>query len=196
VAEAGLPLLLRFRPPPAPDSSFLQRSSVSLRTAPRRLELARIRSIAASYAADRSRWEPLLEYAEDKHWSVRLHSDADHDVWLISWLQSQSTTLHDHGGSSGAFEVVSGQLHEYEPGGGERALVAGRLRSFGPRYVHDVYNPYPTPAVSVHVYSPPLTVMSYYDEAPGGGVELLRTEITTVPETPERGLQDFHSLSS
>ena len=142
-----------------------------------RLPLAQLRELCAAYATDPRRWDAVLEYGADEHGSVRLHADSSHDVWLISWLQSQSTTLHDHGGSSGAFSVVSGRLHEYAPGGHERVVTAGGLRSFGPRHVHDVYNPYPSPAVSVHVYSPPLTLMSYYDEAPAGGVELVRTEI-------------------
>ena len=77
----------------------------------------------------------------------------------------------------------------------ENEVPVGGLRSFGARHVHDVYNPYATPAVSVHVYSPPLTVMSYYDEVPGG-VQLARTEITSVPEAPQRGLEELQSFLS
>ena len=39
-----------------------------------------------------------------------------------------------------------------------RACVA-----FGESYVHDVRNVSETPAVSVHAYSPPLTLMRFYD---------------------------------
>ncbi len=43
-----------------------------------------------------------------------------------------------------------------------RTVPAGGVRSFGPRYVHDVSNVSGEPAVSVHAYSPPLTVMRRY----------------------------------
>ena len=165
---------------------------VSSRT---RLSMPELREVCLAQAADRGSWESLLQYAADEHWSVRLHADETHDVWLISWLQSQSTTLHDHGGSSGTFTTVAGALREYLPGGAENEVPVGGLRGFGPRHVHDVYNPCTTPAVSLHVYSPPLTLMSYYDEVPGG-VQLARTEITMVPEAPQRGLEELHSFLS
>jgi Cysteine dioxygenase type I len=46
------------------------------------------------------------------------------------------------------------------PGG--RELVAGTLRSFGSRHVHEVANRGVEPAVSVHVYAPSLVEMHYY----------------------------------
>jgi hypothetical protein len=47
-------------------------------------------------------------------------------------------------------------------------LGPGSVRSFGPRYVHDVANNSSRPAVSVHVYSPPLTSMRRFELAPEG----------------------------
>jgi hypothetical protein len=38
----------------------------------------------------------------------------------------------------------------------------GRVRYFGPRYVHQVRNVGSVPAVSVHVHAPRLTVMNPY----------------------------------
>jgi hypothetical protein len=50
-----------------------------------------------------------------------------------------------------------------------RAVRAGKVRSFGPHYVHDVRNSSPgTVAVSVHAYSPPLSAMTRYNLTPGG----------------------------
>jgi hypothetical protein len=40
---------------------------------------------------------------------------------------------------------------------------AGRIRSFGPEYIHDVRNTSEAVAVSVHAYSPPLAEMTRYD---------------------------------
>ena len=47
-----------------------------------------------------------------------------------------------------------------EPAGA--TLLPGSVRSFGPRYVHDVGNESAAPAVSVHAYSPPLTTMDRF----------------------------------
>ncbi len=48
-----------------------------------------------------------------------------------------------------------------------RALAAGRCRAFGPHYVHQVTNTGAVPAVSVHVYTPGLTMMNRYRVEPG-----------------------------
>jgi hypothetical protein len=143
---------------------------------------AALRGITRDYAARPDLWTPLLRYGAEHHWSMRVHSDDDVDIWLITWLQQQSTTLHDHGGSSGAFTAVSGRIREYLASGREYDVAAGATRSFGARHVHDVYNPYSEPAVSVHAYSPPLREMSYYALAAGGGIERVYTEQTMVPE--------------
>ena len=36
----------------------------------------------------------------------------DYEAWLLTWLPGQSTGLHDHGGSAGAFTVLSGVVEE------------------------------------------------------------------------------------
>lgn len=104
----------------------------------------------------------------DERWHVRLHHDADVDVWLISWTEEQGTQLHGHGGSSGAFTVVAGELEElvWDPAArdlDETTRTRGDVVAFGPGYVHDVRNVRPTTAVSVHVYSPPLERMDFFD---------------------------------
>ena len=66
--------------------------------------------------------------------------------------------------------VVSGRLTERVvaagPGRPPRQstadLTAGRVRSFGPHYVHQVVNTVSEPAVSVHVYTPQLRLMNTY----------------------------------
>jgi len=101
----------------------------------------------------------------DRRWYQLLRSDAFVDVWLISWATEQSAELHDHGGSLGALTVVSGALTEQRwvgTGLATRRLRAGSSAGFPLGHVHDVGNPDPTPAVSVHAYSPPLSAMSYY----------------------------------
>lgn len=121
----------------------------------------------------------------DQRWHVRLRADAEVDVWLISWTTEQGTELHDHGGSSGAFTVVSGELTEsrWSSAGLVDAIrSAGSTVTFGDRYVHDVRNHAEPTAVSVHAYSPPLSLMRYYDVGAGRLVE--RDAVWT--DDPER----------
>jgi predicted metal-dependent enzyme (double-stranded beta helix superfamily) len=120
----------------------------------------------------------------ERRWYSRLRGDDFLDVWLISWAAEQAAELHDHGGSIGALTVVSGTLTEERwtaAGLRRRRLGAGRSIGFGLGHVHEVVNPAPAPAVSVHAYSPPLTAMSYYDVRDG---RLRRTRSELVEGTP------------
>jgi predicted metal-dependent enzyme (double-stranded beta helix superfamily) len=124
-------------------------------------------------------WVARVRLDPEGRWYERIQLSDIHEVWLISWLPGQSTGFHDHGSSAGAFGTVWGELDEcvVRPGDAEKdaedALVnrvaAGVVRSFGPRYVHDVRNTSTSSvAVSVHAYSPPLSAMTRYDLTPGG----------------------------
>src|ERR1700712_2308687 len=61
---------------------------------------------------------PYVDFDPEHRWHQRIYRDRRVDVWLISWLPTQGTQLHDHGGSSGSFTVLSGVLTE--------AVVTGR----------------------------------------------------------------------
>jgi hypothetical protein len=114
---------------------------------------------------------PFIDFNAETRWHQRIYRDHAIDTWLISWLPTQGTQLHDHGGSAGAFTVVSGELAEavyVETGTGtgelrEHCRPAGSSIGFDAAYVHDVRNLGVAPAVSVHSYSRPLTSMTYYD---------------------------------
>ncbi|RBY90918.1 cysteine dioxygenase [Blastococcus sp. TF02A-26] len=151
-------------------------------------------ALAAALAANAAAWTDLVEYRPQSRWThllepaaaaaaldPALHDDlAAAQVWLLSWLPGQGTPLHDHGGSAGAFAVVQGTLAELtvtDTGDGgvrdaEARLTAGRVRPFGPHHVHQVTNTGAHPAISVHVYTPRLTVMNTYRIGTRG---LLRT---------------------
>jgi len=144
--------------------------------------------LAAALAAAAPRWLDLVAYRPDSRWThllpmddaaavldPSLHDDlAEAQVWLLSWLPDQGTPLHDHGTSAGAFTVVRGTLSERVVAAGRSGvhearihetradLTAGRLRHFGPHYVHQVTNTQAEPAVSVHVYTPGLSWMNTY----------------------------------
>ncbi len=135
-------------------------------------------------AADPREWMSRVRLSSDERWYERLHADEQYEVWLISWLPGQGTGFHDHGGSAGAFGVVWGTLEEHRAGTKDRApgrpvlatpVHAGRVRAFGPEYIHDVRNTSEAVAVSVHAYSPPLKEMTRYDLT-GAGLVVLDTE--------------------
>lgn len=114
--------------------------------------------LARSIAANRSQWEPLVEYDATTRWYHRLRTGPDYEAWLLSWLPGQGSGLHDHGRSSGVLTVLEGTLTEWTERG-RRALGAGTQRVFAPGYVHQVVNDVLEPTVSLHVYYPGLTEM-------------------------------------
>lgn len=134
----------------------------------------RLADLAETLAAAPERWVDRVRLNAENRWYERIHNDDDHEVWLISWLPGRSTGFHDHGGSRGALAVALGSLVE-EDLTTARTLHAGQVRAFGPNHVHDVRNTTAAPAISVHAYSPPLTLMNRYD----------RTEAGLIPLAPE-----------
>ncbi|MGH3166716.1 MAG: cysteine dioxygenase [Trebonia sp.] len=118
-------------------------------------------------------WVARVRLDAEGRWYEQIHVDGSYEIWLISWLPGHSTGFHDHGGSAGAFTVVWGELDECLPPAGVsapgRKVTSGVVRSFGPRYVHDVRNTSDcSVAVSVHAYSPPLSEMTRYELTAGG----------------------------
>jgi len=167
--------------PPAPDATTRRTGAAGL---------------AAALAAAADRWLDLVEYRAAGRWTHllpladaaevlddSLHAElADAQVWLLSWLPEQGTPLHDHGTSAGAFAVVRGTLAERVVAAGRNGvresaddLTPGRVRHFGPHYVHQVTNTGLRPAVSVHVYTPGLSWMNTY-AVDGGTLRRTGTE--------------------
>ena len=131
-------------------------------------------AIAARYAATADQWPIAPRFNPVDRWYHRLVAATDHEVWLLTWLPGQGTEIHDHGGSAGAFQVVSGSLTEDTVVDGTppritaRELGEGAGRRFGPRHIHRITNRSGRPAVSVHVYGPALATMTRYQISPSG----------------------------
>ena len=128
--------------------------------------------IVTDLAEQRLLWEPLVSYDPVDRYYVRLARQREFEAWLLTWLPGQGTDWHDHGGSAGAFMTLRGVLTERhaEVGygapriiPGARELIAGTLRAFGSRHVHQVTNHGVEPAVSLHVYAPSLVEMHQYE---------------------------------
>jgi predicted metal-dependent enzyme (double-stranded beta helix superfamily) len=129
---------------------------------------AALATIAAGLAAAMSPDALVLDPGSDRGYLRLLDTDV-YEAWLIAWGPGGSLDLHDHGGSAGAVVVVHGELMErYTDRHRTLPLRTHRVRAhealtIDPTRVHGVWNPGPASALSVHVYSPPLTTMTFYD---------------------------------
>ena len=91
------------------------------------------------------------------------------EAWLNTWWQPRDSGFHDHGGSGGGVHVIAGELTgEYLFVEGERRLTRfgpGDSFSFERDRIHRV--DHLEGAVTVHVYSPPLTSIGHYELVDG-----------------------------
>ena len=113
------------------------------------------------------------------------------EAWVIAWASSTYLGLHDHGGSRAEYHVVAGTLYEASTALSTRAplitrpLQAGARRSLGSSHVHELWNPSPNPALSVHAYSPPLHSLSFYIDHGSNYLTKIRTETDADWPNPE-----------
>ena len=148
-----------------------------------------VREIASRLAAAAD-WTGALG-TERREWRLVARTP-DFDAWLIAWPSGGKVELHDHGNSTGAVSVISGALVEAVPSRddmGRLSLVrhelqAGATLGFGAGHVHDVTNESAHRALSLHVYSPALTSMTFYEVA---GEKLMVREVAW----PDDGSGEF-----
>jgi hypothetical protein len=146
-----------------------------------RSELARF---AAELAGRPELWRHLVAHDPSERRYEELLRDDHVAAWLICWMDDHDTGFHDHDLSSGAVAVVQGAVREERLviGGppARRTVTAGGTFGFGASDIHRVLHTGDEPAVTVHVYSPPLWRMGAYEVLPGG--ELTRHSMSYVEE--------------
>jgi predicted metal-dependent enzyme (double-stranded beta helix superfamily) len=143
-------------------------------------------STARRLAGSPEIWQPRVRRDTGERWYALLAADRQSEAWLLGWPVGGGIELHDHGGSSGAICVVEGVLDEtfvdtVNPLTADgtlrrRRLWIGALIDFGPEHIHDVVNHGSRPALSIHVYSPRLRSMTFYDHGPGTGIVPVRID--------------------
>lgn len=123
-------------------------------------------AIVAALAGQPELWRGLVRHDPHMRWYERVALTDTVEVWLISWWEGQQTTVHDHGGASGALAVVGGVLQEtlWRPGAtpSSRLLASGSVLEVPEETVHRVGNVFTLPATSIHAYSPPGLEMTEY----------------------------------
>jgi predicted metal-dependent enzyme (double-stranded beta helix superfamily) len=113
-------------------------------------------------------WQPLVRHTTESRWYEALVLSAALELWLIGWMPSQGTPIHDHGGAAGALTIASGRLVETvhaDPSltRPRRIIHAqGAGASFAPHHIHHVANEGAVNATSIHAYSPAGLEMRLY----------------------------------
>lgn len=113
-------------------------------------------------------WIDLVRHDATQRVYEELFSDSFLTAWLICWSEDHDTGYHDHDISAGAVSVVGGRVRE------ERLTIDGPERPFSRTFaagdsfhfsaadIHRVRHAGADPAVTLHVYSPPLLRMGAY----------------------------------
>ncbi len=103
-------------------------------------------------------------FDRDGYCRVTLHRSDAFEVIVVGWLPGQETPVHGHGESVGVVRVLAGVLSEqrFRPHPEGALQVTTGMATPGDvlletrGVVHRVRNPGSEPAVSLHVYAPPL----------------------------------------
>jgi len=134
-----------------------------------------LQAFVAELAERPELWIGRVHHDHTQRVYEELLSDDHLTAWLICWMDDHDTGFHDHDMSAGAVAVVGGRVRE------ERLAIDGppRDRIFGPTQsfhfsaadIHRVRHTGEDPAVTLHVYSPPLSRMGAYVVGENGVLE-------------------------
>jgi predicted metal-dependent enzyme (double-stranded beta helix superfamily) len=132
----------------------------------RDLSREQLKEFACAVAERPELWIDLVHHGGSERHYEELVFDEHLTVWLICWTHDNDTGFHDHDLSAGAVAVVGGQVREerlsLDGETRERVFTAGEAFSFASSDIHRVLHHGADPAVTLHVYSPPLRRMGAY----------------------------------
>jgi quercetin dioxygenase-like cupin family protein len=152
----------------SPASRALERTPLGSVPRPRGRDLSprELESFVAELAERPELWIDFVKHEAAQRQYEELLSDEHLTAWLICWMDDHDTGFHDHDRSAGAVAVVSGAVREErltingEPR--KRTIAAGGVFHFSAADIHRVRHAGSDPAVTLHVYSPPLLRMGAY----------------------------------
>ncbi len=134
------------------------------------------RGLLAALGTTRLDWStlgPHLAFDPSGYVRRRLFLNTSWEILLLCWLPGQRTVPHDHGASWGSTLVLLGDLVETTYRWHGQGLPVEKIgdKEIGERQItvethatiHVVSNRSETPAVSLHLYSPPLKYLHAYD---------------------------------
>jgi predicted metal-dependent enzyme (double-stranded beta helix superfamily) len=130
------------------------------------LSIADLRAFVSELADRPELWIHLVTHDSTQRHYEELVCDDHLTAWLICWMNDHDTGFHDHDTSAGAVAVVIGCVREQrftldgQPR--DRVFAASQVFHFEPGDIHRVRHAGSDPAVTLHVYSPPLLRMGAY----------------------------------
>jgi predicted metal-dependent enzyme (double-stranded beta helix superfamily) len=120
-------------------------------------------------------WIDFVKHDRTQRHYEELFSDDHVTAWLICWMEDHDTGFHDHDVSCGAVAVVSGCVREerlaLDGPPADKLVRAGQSFNFSATDIHRVRHAGSDPAVTLHVYSPPLLSMGAYTVGKDGRLE-------------------------
>jgi predicted metal-dependent enzyme (double-stranded beta helix superfamily) len=139
---------------------------------------AELEALVGDLADSPELWIELVKHDRSQRHYEEIFSDKHVTAWLICWMEDHDTGFHDHDVSCGAVAVVSGCVREerltLDGRGSERLARAGETFNFSATDIHRVRHAGRDPAVTLHVYSPPLLSMGAYVVGENGRLERQR----------------------
>ena len=151
---------------PLPSSSGLTGFAGVPRPRGRDLSGPELESFVNELADRPELWIELVKHDSSQRLYEELICDEHVTAWLICWMDDHDTGFHDHDVSAGAVAVVSGAVREerlaIDGPPRQRTMGAGGSFHFSPADIHRVQHAGADPAVTIHVYSPPLLRMGAY----------------------------------
>ena len=137
------------------------------------MDVSKLLTIAEELVCKAQKWSGTRDPTR-RVWELMVAAQG-FEAWVIGWPPGGAIELHDHGESSGALVVAHGELAEIVVTEDEqgtfatksKVLPASAVITFDTTHVHELVNLGPDPAISVHVYSPRLKAMTYYEFSNG-----------------------------
>lgn len=140
----------------------------------RTLERPELEQVAQGLAGTGELWQHLVKHVPGSRFYEQLWRDDHLAAWVICWMPEQDTGFHDHDLSAGAVSVVRGAVREQRLALGSepitRVFEPGARFSFSASDIHRVEHWGTEPAVTLHVYSPPLWRMGAYSVGADGAL--------------------------
>jgi hypothetical protein len=125
-----------------------------------------LEQVACAIASRPELWTPHTHADTERRRYELVYEDDRMDAWVLSWMPGQATGFHDHYISSVGLCIAQGRVLEDQMRYGgepiERRLSTGDSRGGDPSYIHRVRHEDGVPAVTIHVYSPPLEWVGQY----------------------------------
>ena len=114
-------------------------------------------------------WISHTEVSNDSYYKTNVFTNEFIDIFIINWNSNQKSFIHDHPSAGCLMKVLTGSLIENLYQNDRLQLIQTNHLNMGnisyregSVILHNIENRTSTPAVSIHIYSPPNYKINYY----------------------------------